>query len=481
MLFNSPEFLFLFLPLACAVFVATARYAGGRWAHVSLIVASMGFYAYWHWPHLLLLLASAAANYALGRKIAAETSRRARKAGLAAGIALNLCLLGYFKYTNFAIENWNVIFGATIPYAEIILPLGISFYTFQKIGYLVDCYRGHVIDADPLRFAFFVFFFPQLIAGPIVHHSQIIPQLRAHEQSPIPRADQVARGLFLIILGLFKKVVIADNIAGIVNPIFANPSAIHFVDAWTGAIGFSLQLYFDFSAYSEMAMGLALLFGIVLPMNFNSPYKATSITDFWRRWHMTLGAFMRDYLYVPLGGNRNGPMRTARAALITMLIGGLWHGAAWTFVVWGAIHGAALVVHKAWRVTGRSLSNKAGLALTLCVVVFAWVPFKANSIGDSVAIWSKMLAIDGMVLPLRYSQLPLISSLPVEFAHTEITSGVEIFVLIGLMVFCFRASNVHEVWEVVRPRKRLAAGLSATSLVVTFSLAQPSTFMYFAF
>ena len=477
MLFNSPEFLLVFLPISLLLFWLAARTAGGRAAQLTLIASSLVFYAWWKWEYLALILGGTIANYLLGGLLLKRKSRLL----LITGISLNVILLGYFKYTNFAIENLSILFALDISTFNIILPLGISFFTFQKIGYLVDCFRGLVHERDPLRFGLFVLFFPQLIAGPIVHHGQIIPQLKQHEVHPLPTQMMVAQGLFYLIVGLFKKVIIADNIANVIVPGFANVQTLQFVEAWTVAIGYSLQIYFDFSAYSEMAIGLGLLFGVVLPINFDSPYKATSISDFWRRWHMTLGAFMREYLYVPMGGSKKGVGVMVFASLATMLIGGLWHGAAWTFVLWGALHGTMLVLHKIWRSAGGAMGARLAHALTLLCVVFAWVPFRASSMGDTLAIWSKMFGVGGISLPMGYQALPGVKAVVATYHLSNIFNGFEWLGLVVLFYFAVTARNTHERWHQFKPSVRSVALFTGMSLAGLFSLSQPSTFLYFNF
>ena len=276
-------------------------------------------------------------NFYLGQTI----SKTKSKALLVAGLVYNVGLLGYFKYADFFIENWNGLTGSQNSLLHLILPLGISFFTFQVIAYLVDCYKGYVSDFNLRRFAFSISFYPHLIAGPILHYSDVMPQLRERIDFD---ARQFSQGLFLFAVGLFKKSVIADRIAETVDPLFAANTVLQFFESWVASIGYGLQIYFDFSGYSDMAIGIGLMFGIILPQNFNSPYQANSIADFWKRWHMTLSRFLREYVYIPLGGNRNGFAKGLVAAGLTMIIGGFWHGAAWTFVLWGVLHGA---VH--WR------------------------------------------------------------------------------------------------------------------------------------
>lgn len=385
MLFNSFVFLLVFLPLVLAAFYASRKWVSARASLAVLVVASFIFYGYWNPVYLLLLVGSILTNYEIGRHLNGNNPPRIL---LILGIALNLSLLGYFKYTNFLIDNANSFFGLSIEITAIILPLAISFFTFQQIAYLVDCYKQTVQERDFLSYCLFVSFFPQLIAGPIVHHKEIMPQFARMASHPKLRPNFGA-GLTLLIIGLFKKVVIADNFAVYASRFYdsAGESSFYIGDAWVAALSYHFQIYFDFSGYSDMAIGLGLLFGIVLPINFNSPYKSLSIVDFWRRWHMTLSRFLRDYLYIVLGGNRKGSRRRYLNLFVTMLLGGLWHGAAWTFIVWGGLHGSYLVFNHGWQVLCGKLNitklmeNRLYrvfcLLLTTLAVIVAWVYFRA--------------------------------------------------------------------------------------------------------
>ncbi len=355
MLFNSIEYLFFFLPAVFLVFHLLSRAPSTERQILWLALASMFFYASWKPIYLLLILASVVVNFALGRKLA-RCQAATRRDWLVLGVCLNLALLGYFKYTGFFLEGLNEFGLWLLPIPEITLPLAISFFTFQQIAYLVDVARGDCKEYQFHHYALFVLFFPQLIAGPIVHHSEMMPQfnrLRSRAQLP----TDLAVGLTLIAIGLFKKVVLADNLALVADPVFAaaeDGQPLHSLDALIATFAFSFQIYFDFSGYSDIAIGSARLFGITLPENFRSPYRAASIIDIWRRWHMTLSRFLRDYLYIALGGNRRGTALRYRNLFLTMLLGGLWHGAAWTYVAWGGLHGLYLCCNHAWRyLTGR--------------------------------------------------------------------------------------------------------------------------------
>jgi len=412
MLFNSFEFIFFFLPATLLVFFLLGRTRQNGLALAWLVGASLFFYAWWNPAYLGLLLGSMLFNYAVG--VALARGRERRRVLLATGVAGNLLLLGYFKYANFFIDNLNLVTGAGFQVEKILLPLAISFFTFQQIAYLVDAHRGETHEYSFLHYCLFVTFFPQLIAGPIVHHREMLPQF-AHTSLYRFHHEHLSVGLSIFIIGLFKKVVLADNLAHFATPVFnaaANGTVLTLFEAWTGALAYSFQLYFDFSGYSDMAIGLARMFGIRLPLNFHSPYKATSIIDFWRRWHMTLSRFLRDYLYIPLGGNRHGPSRRYLNLFITMLLGGLWHGAAWTFVFWGALHGLYLFINHAWRhlaqrrLSARWLQSRgyrlAAGALTFLAVVIGWVFFRAADTSSALQILTAMAGGHGLDLSHAY-------------------------------------------------------------------------------
>ncbi|MEQ1590439.1 MAG: MBOAT family O-acyltransferase [Gallionella sp.] len=474
MLFNSPLFLYGFLPATLCLFWIAHIRLGVRAAQWVLLTASCVFYGAWDWHYLAMLLVLLAINFQLGGLLA----RRPSVAALSGGIAFNLLVLGYFKYTDFFIGNLNAVTGTQYPLLHVILPLGMSFFIFQKIAYLVDCHKGLVIDRDPLRFSIFVMFFPQLIAGPIVHHTEIIPQLQ--KSNLLPDAKKVSVGLFLLVTGLFKKVIVADWLSEYVDAPFAHVAELQFMDAWTAALGYSLQLYFDFSAYSEMAMGLALLFGVLLPVNFNSPYQSANIAEFWRRWHITLGRFLRDYLYIPLGGSRNGWGRAMLAALIVMTLGGLWHGAGWTFILWGLMHGTYLTAHRAWGFTGIKLSRAFSVGITFLAVLFAWVMFRATSVADALTIWQTMLGMNGIVLPSAYAAW---FDSAHQFQHSPFINGIEVVTMFGLLIFCMSTPNTpyRAATMIASTTWRSAALVSIMVATSILALSHPTTFLYYQF
>jgi len=408
MLFNSYSFIFFYLPVVLLGFFQLGR-INHSYAAAWLALASVFFYGYWNPAYVGLLLLSIVCNYAFGLWIAKTGARgkekeESKKRLLIVAIAANLLLLCYYKYANFFIGSINSVAGTQWNAGEIILPLGISFFTFTQIAYLVDTYQGKVKEYNFIHYVLFVTYFPHLIAGPILHHKEMMPQFSRISSYRL-NWEHVATGLMLFTLGLCKKTLGADALAPFANGVFdgvQNGILPTSYEAWAGALAYTLQLYFDFSGYTDMALGIALMFNIRLPINFDSPYKATSIIDFWRRWHMTLSRFLRDYLYIPLGGNRKGIGRRYLNLFATMLLGGLWHGAGWTFVVWGALHGAYLTANHLWRdlVPARFFSRVpnwlgtlTGGSITFAAVVTAWVVFRSS---DMAHAWVMLEAMYGL-------------------------------------------------------------------------------------
>jgi alginate O-acetyltransferase complex protein AlgI len=431
MLFSSYTFLFQFLPATVLAFLAARRHSS-RAGILVLAGASLFFYGAWQPVYLLLLIASVATNFSLG--LGMEDPLRRPVIG-AFGVALNLMVLCYFKYTGFILGTVRTVSGIPLGFSDIVLPLGISFFTFQQIAYLVDIMRGAKVERDIVSYTLFVCFFPHLIAGPLVHHAEMIPQFK---RSRIGRsAILAARGLAIFAAGLFKKVVIADNLAQFASPVFAHLDAGGGVTtswAWLATLAYTLQIYFDFSGYSDMAIGLALLFGIRLPVNFRSPYQATSIIEFWRCWHITLSRFLRDYLYIPLGGNRLGKQRRYANLITTMLLGGLWHGAGWNFLIWGGLHGLYLGVNHLWHDwrESRKRPSAAGLteqglswAITLFAVVVAWVFFRAKTMTGAWKMLGSLFGLDGAGTAYEPAGVLRLMDLP-------ILVGPELLLLVGV-------------------------------------------------
>ncbi|MEC4748358.1 MBOAT family protein [Methylomicrobium sp. Wu6] len=519
MLFNSYIFLFLFLPIAAIGFFQLGKYSrtlAGLW----LFAVSVFFYGWWNPAYVGLLLGSIVFNYGVGVALAREhVGARVERAKwiLWIGVAANLCLLGYYKYANFFIENINLAMGINWQPETIVLPLGISFFTFTQIAFLVDAYRGEVKEANFVHYGLFVTYFPHLIAGPVLHHKEMMPQF-AHTATYKVHWDNLSVGLTIFAFGLFKKVVFADGIAPFANPVFATAAdggALTFLEAWGGALAYTFQLYFDFSGYSDMAIGLSRLFGVKLPLNFNSPYKSRNIIEFWRRWHMTLSRFLRDYLYFALGGNRKGSFRRYINLLTTMLLGGLWHGAGWTFVIWGGLHGLYLSINHAWQFmrasrghdvtrttsVGRSLS----MFLTFVAVNIGWVFFRAHDVSAALSILRGMAGMNGLTVPVGLLPISLqqaLSGLGVNFggllAYAETPGGAKAMMgwVVGLWALVWLAPNTQQIMANFKPALDSVAAtkrmqwrpnmlwMALTSIVLLYAFAEMgkvSEFLYFQF
>lgn len=494
MLFTTVAFVALFLPLVLGVFFVVGRYSH-RLAAFWLFVASVFFYGYWMPEFTALLLGSIAANFWMGQRLIranASGPRAAARRWLILGITFNLGLLAWFKYANFLLDNVNALVGAGWPRLDVILPIGISFYSFTQIAYLVDTYQGKVKETDPVHYGLFVTYFPHLVAGPVLHHAQMMPQF-AQAQAYRPDAGRLCAGLLIFAIGLFKKVVMADGVSPYADAVFNTADQALPVsqgEAWLGALAYTLQLYFDFSGYSDMAIGLSLLFNVRLPFNFDSPYKATSISDFWRRWHISLSTFLRDYLYIALGGNRHGEVRRYLNLAITMVLGGLWHGASWAFVIWGALHGAFLMVNHGFRAAlpkpwlaalDRSRSwALLSWGLTLTCVVVAWVFFRAHTHQGAVLLLSAMAG----------TGTPMTESTALWNAGLAGATGLAWCVVLGAIAVLAPNSNriglsLQHALETAGPRRTVAAtaGLAIIAALVTLNAVRDSVsaFIYFNF
>ena len=444
MVFSSYVFILIFLPAAWLGFEIARRRLSARAAFGWLVIASFIYFGYWNPVYLPLLFFSILFNFYVGAGIASEKREKPSKPLLIFGIVVNLVLLAWFKYANFFSDTVEALTGFEMLMVQVVLPIGISFFTFQQVAYLVDAYRGLAKEYDFLEYALFVTFFPQLIAGPIVHHSEMIPQFldRARDRRAF---NDLSIGMTIFAIGLGKKVILADQFALWANPVFNMADAgvtPSMGEAWIGTLAYTLQLYFDFSGYSDMAIGIARMFGIVLPLNFFSPYKSTSIVDFWRRWHITLSRFLRDYLYIPLGGNRKGPGRRYVNLITTMLLGGLWHGAGWTFVVWGLLHGIYLMINHAWADLCKRLgilqnwqgpSRRAiAIGLTFLAAAAAWIPFRAMTFSGAGNIFEGLVSTGHEPL----AALPMMECIP--------------WIAVGLLIVFF-APNSMQIMARTKP------------------------------
>ncbi|MEJ7931795.1 MBOAT family protein [Ramlibacter sp. AN1015] len=485
MLFNSAEYIFAFVPTVFLVFYWLNARKSRTQAKIWLVFASFFFYSWWGLAHLPLIVGSMLVNYGIGtalgghRKSLPIRKLLSRKALLVCGLAFNLSLLCYFKYANFLVDNFEALTGAQLGLAKIALPLAISFFTFQKIAYLVDSYRGETRGYRFLDYALFVSFFPQLIAGPIVHHKEIVPQFERNDARELI-FDNAVLAITLFSIGLFKKVVLADTFASWATPGFDSAGPISFWAAWGASLSYTFQLYFDFSGYTDMAIGSALLFNIRLPINFDSPYRATSIQDFWRRWHITLSSFLRDYVYVPLGGNRRSSYKTYENLMLTFLLGGLWHGASWMFVIWGALHGGALVVHRMWNRMGFHMPTWLGWIITFNFVNVAWVFFRAKDLEAAWRLLAAMFVNVDAVFEVTYV-LQALSSLDLGSGPH---SGQLMLLLLatGIVLFPVSSSTIFRARQVPVRYAACSGVLLGIAAVCSISIgAAVSEFLYFNF
>lgn len=481
MVFNSFSFIFIFLPLTVCGFYAAAG-KNMRWAAMWLLLASLFFYGSWDYRYIPILLTSVVVNYWAGRRIIAA-ERLSRRGWLTASISFNLLLLCFFKYVNFFILSINDVAGTGIPVVSIILPIGISFFTFTQISFLVDAYHEKIKNIDFIHYLLFAAYFPYIVAGPILHHQEMLPQF-ADSGKYRARAENFATGIAIFTFGLAKKLLIADNLASAMTAVFADGNP-QFFQAWLGMLAYTLQLYFDFSGYSDMAVGVSRLFGFQIPINFNSPYKATSVSDFWQRWHISLSRFLRNYLYIPLGGNRHGQLTRYRNLLLTMLLGGLWHGANWTFVIWGGLHGLYLCVQHGWQfmMSTREKSQSrvitaAKQALTLVAVMVAWCFFRAPDVPSALAVLAGMAGGNGIspvteLDPLGYGMLLISAFIAFCMPNTN-----ELFLARPQGLNTASSSIAQRTWA---PNSRWAIAVGVIFALCVLSIERTSDFIYAQF
>ena len=496
MLFNSYYFIFIFLPAALFFFYWLSSLEKSEYAITWLIVASFFFYGWWNYYYVGLLLASILVNYLIGKLLLKKNgiTRKFKLLILILGVGFNLGLLGYFKYTNFFIKTANIIINEPFQTIDIMLPLAISFFTFQQVSFLVEVNQGKIKNNKFLHYFLYVSFFPQLIAGPIIRYQEIVPQFKTSNQWRLI-SENLSIGLTIFIIGLFKKVVIADGIAGYSTPVFDAATdatlVLSFYEAWSGSLSYSFQIYFDFSGYTDMAIGLARMFGFHLPQNFNSPYKALNIIEFWRNWHITLAKFLRDFLYIPMGGNRKGPGIQFFCIMTTMLLGGLWHGSSWNFIIWGGLHGLCLSINHLWyscqASKGYSLHNSIytfiwSRVLTFIILVFLWVPFRADDMSSTLAIWKSMVGIydhnqffethirlaKGRLIALLLIVwfLPNTQQIMSRFTSSQFNHNSKSFI------------NKFFYWQ---PNNFWAVIIASLTVVCFLKLMKPSEFLYFQF
>jgi len=488
-LFNSHEYLFLFLPLTLIVFFLINRWT--RWARSQrlsefwLIGSSLFFYGWSEPKYALLLVCLVLFNFSVGAGLNRFEPRRSvkRKIILIFGIAFDVALLGYYKYADFAITNVNYLFHTQFGLRSLAVPMGLSFVTFIQISYLVDTYRNPTKEYDLPTYGLFSTYFPYILAGPIVRHSEIMAQLK---EAAKKAADyhNLSVGLYLISIGIFKKVVVADRLGKWASEGFAAAPPMNFLYAWVSSLCYTFQIYFDFSGYTDMAIGVALMFNIRLPINFNSPYQALDIQDFWRRWHITLGRFLREYIYIPLGGNRVKEARVYFNLMATFIICGIWHGAGWTFVFWGFLHGAALVVCRAWKKMGGKMPAFVAWLLTFNFVNMAWVFFRARSWDEALKVLRAMCGLNGLALPEGWGQaLNFLKSGYIQFLPwKEIMQGSRdacLWVPLALVV-CLLLKNSNQMSENFKPGWR-SLPVIAAGAYAALQLFRVNEFIYFNF
>ncbi|MBO4711131.1 MBOAT family protein [bacterium] len=476
MVFSSYVFILAFMPIVLAGYFLLSFLKNSIYQRIFLIAASLFFYGYYNIKYLALIIASIAVNYIVASQIQKSRGNKLSKYFLSAGVVFNVALIGYFKYCDFFIENINLVFGRDFALRHILLPLGISFFTFQQLSFLVSVYKGEE-KVERLRdYCLFVTFFPQLVAGPIVLYSEMIPQFK-DESRRYFNANNFAAGIYLFSIGLFKKAVIADTLALFADNGFGMTN-LGFIAGWITSLSYTLQIYFDFSGYSDMAVGLGRMFNIEIPFNFLSPYRSESISEFWRRWHITLGRALSTYVYKPLGGNRKGLVRTCINLLLTFFVSGLWHGAAWTFVLWGMLHGAFAVVE---RIAGKRLDAIPKLIrifATFMIVNALWVLFRAEGFSQAIEVYRGMLAfgnmeisqLDTIVGLVGYMKFPMI-------ANCVYILGLEAFLL--MIVFKYKNSSVMLQQFTATRKNLLSASLFFT--VALLCLTRESVFIYFNF
>lgn len=484
MLFPTFEFVFAFLPLSLCLYWMTFRYRRTESIRVMLVI-SLVFYFLPNWLHSHIIVASILVNFVISKYV--QKTDPSAKYFLILGIIYNLSVIGYYKYSFFFGEIFYYLTDVDMGLTKFILPVGISFYTFQQIAYLVDCYKEKDVNYSFWHYSLFVTFFPQLIAGPIVHHKELLPQIMRLKNLGF-NAEWFAAGAFIFIIGLAKKLLLADNLEVLATEVFSHADKGEYIGtftAWVGALSYTLQLYFDFSAYSDMAIGLGLMFGIRLPINFLSPYKSESIVEFWRRWHITLSTFLRDYLYIPLGGNRNGSIGRYRNLMLTMLIGGLWHGAGFNFIIWGGLHGFYLMANHAFQSATRNLNLSSFkpffVLVTLFFVVIAWVFFRAETLNGALTITSQMLNFSPSATEAIEVQPYMLLLIGFGFFITQFTPNVS-------QMFDYQGWKTPDGWQPItifldkfKLRKGAIAYISCLLAASLMFMAQPTVFIYFNF
>jgi alginate O-acetyltransferase complex protein AlgI len=490
MLFNSYEFIFLFLPITVIGYYLLNRIRLTLASNAWLLFASLFFYCWWDIRYLPLLLGSILFNYTIGNLLVDYDINRknviSRKSIFITGLVGNLVLLGVFKYTDFMIGNLNAVAGTRFALLKIVLPLGISFFTITQIAFLVDCYEGLVKERKLLNYSLFVTFFPHLLAGPILHHKEMMPQFDRTRNKVISYRN-LCIGSYVFFIGLFKKIIIADSFSAVVANGFDTAKSLNGIEGWVASLSYTLQLYYDFSGYSDMAVGVGLMFNIVLPWNFNSPYKSSNVIQFWQRWHMTLSSFITTYLYSPiLRASRSITFsRSLVAIFVAMLISGVWHGAGWNFVIWGALHGAALVINHYWRKKKIKMPTVAAWLITFLFVNVSFVFFRAKGIPEALKVLKAMVGLGAPVFPEKHLPVTLAA-----FTHSQIWKEILIniqgrdstfWLLLTILIFTFSAKNSIQLADTFKPDWKRFVFLLSIALYAILNMGKVSEFLYFQF
>lgn len=480
MLFNSLEYSVFFLPVSVVLFFIFKKFSITL-SKIWICISSIYFYSFFTTQFLPLLIISMIINYALISIIAHDKTRKA----ITLSIIFNVISLGYFKYCNFFISNIEIAFGTQLQHIDIVAPLAISFYTFQQISLAASAYRKQIQKISSIDYCCYILFFPKLISGPITNYEIINSQLNSRE---LYFGKYFAPAVFIFSIGVFKKVVLASYFGAIADQGYTNINSLSMIDSWVTSLSYSVQLYFDFSGYTDMAIGSAMLFGVILPINFNSPYRASDLQDFWRRWHITLSAWLRNFVYIPLGGNRHGSLRTYLNLFLTFLIGGFWHGAGWNFLVWGALHGAGLVVHRLWSQTGFKAPSIIGWFITFNYVNITWIFFRTDSIPDATVILKKMFSLPESALAVAFFNQPFADSF---FYPASLGGPYILAVCIAAIAICLLPFNSNFIISMARNNKAgiiysivtptLCALGICLAVYASLGGAIPGSFIYFNF
>lgn len=484
MLFSSYVFILFFLPLVLIGYFVLNKFFEdknhGKWF---LVLASLYFYGYWYPPYLLIMLSSIFVNYFLAGKIQNLRAGKKQQSLFLFGLLFNIGLLGYFKYRDFFLENINFLFGSDIHFLKLALPLGISFFTLQQIAFLVDVYQGISKENKFVDYSLFVCFFPQLIAGPIVHYGEVIPQFEAKDNKRFS-SDSFSLGIYIFVLGLFKKVILADTFSAWANEGFDHTTELHFFHAWGTSLSYTFQLYFDFSGYSDMAIGIGHMFNIKIPQNFNSPFKARNIIDFWQRWHITLSRFITTYIFTPLfrSFKKLSFRNSLISVFITMVIAGIWHGAGWTFVVYGCMYGSALVCNHLLKKKKIKLPHWLAVFITFQFTNIVFAMFRANSLADAFKVYKGMLGLSYFKLPKGLFSVEFTQNIgAVVGQHMNNDENLNLLMLIVGLIICFKTSNSMQRRDNFKPSTKLAFLGALMFSLSLFGINRVSDFIYFNF